>query len=99
MVAMTTTTFLCVGQVLPTLWKQNVTTRTVKLQQNINTILNNYSIVMYIKMDYHYSSLQCHMIIQKSDLLLKKYFLLMLKTIVLIHIFVETMIRFLFRTF
>jgi len=55
------------------------------------TILNNYSIVIYIKMDYHYSSLQCHMIIQK-------YFLLMLKTIVLIHIFVETMIRFLFRT-
>ncbi len=44
----------------------------------------------------HYSSLQCHTILQKSfkyaDLLLKKHFLIlsMLETVVQLNIFVET---------
>ncbi len=51
---------------------------------------------------HHYSSLQCHMILQISlsyaDVLLKKHFWLlwMLKTVVLLHIYLETMIHFKF---
>ncbi len=48
----------------------------------------------------NYSSLQCHMILQKSflyaDLLLKKHFLILkvLKTIVLLNIFGKIMVHF-----
>jgi len=51
---------------------------------------------------HHYSSLQCHMTLQKSfqyaDLLLKAHFftLSMLKTVVLLNIIVETVIDFFF---
>jgi len=50
-----------------------------------------------LNFQHHYSSLQCHMILQKSfeydDLLLKKYFF-MLKTCVLRNNFLETVIQF-----
>jgi len=64
-----------------------------------------FTILIYFKMlfipvmaklnfQHHYSSLQCHMILQKSfwyaDLLLKKHFLLMLKTVLLLNTFKET---------
>jgi len=52
-----------------------------------------------LNFQHHYSSLQCHMTIQKSfsyvDLVLKKHFLL-LSTL---NIFVETMIHFFFLDF
>ncbi len=65
--------------------------------------LNIYQNVIYfcdaqLYFQHHYSSLQCHMILQKSfwysDLLRKKHFLLLsrLKIVVLFHIFVKTMI-------
>ncbi len=53
-----------------------------------------------LNFSYHYSSLQCHMIPQKSfsyaDLVLNKHFLLlpMLKTVVLFNIFLKTVMRF-----
>ncbi len=54
----------------------------------------------YIYSSSHYSSLQCHVILQKSfwyaDLLVKKHFLLlsMLKTVLLLNLIVETAIFF-----
>ncbi len=57
-----------------------------------------YNLFLWSKLNFqqHYSSLQCHMIFQKSfwyaDLMLKKNFWLlpMLKTVLLLNIFVET---------
>ncbi len=54
-----------------------------------------YSILIFsddlLSFQHHYFSLQCHIIIQKSfshdDLMLKKHFLSMLKTVVLLNIF------------
>jgi len=59
---------------------------------------------IFVNFQHHYSSLQCHMILQKSfqyaDFLLKKhlFLFLMLKTVVLLNIFVETAIRYHFDT-
>jgi len=56
-------------------------------------------VISKLSFQHHYTSLQCHMILQKSflyaDLLLRKHFLLlsMLKTVVLLNSFVETMIH------
>ncbi len=55
-----------------------------------------------LNFQHHFSSLQCHMILQKSFyvyLLLKKHFWLlsMLKTVVLLNIFVEIVIHFIFQ--
>ncbi len=57
---------------------------------------NELDLVNLTDFQHQYSSLQCHMILQKSfyadDLLLKKQLLLLLilKTVVLLNIFMET---------
>jgi len=47
-----------------------------------------------LNFQHHYSSLQCHMILQKSlkygDLLLKRHFSLMLETVLLIHMLMKS---------
>ncbi len=59
-----------------------------------------YSCDAKLNFQHHYSSLQCHMILQKSflyaDLVIKKHLLLllMLKTVVPLNIFVKTVTHF-----
>ncbi len=71
------------------------------IQKDLFSILIYFEKVIYscdakLNFQHHFSSHQCHLILQKSfeysDLLLKKHFLIlsMLKTVVRFHMFVYT---------
>ncbi len=79
----------------------------LQLKEIVSYILSNviYSCDAKLNVQYHYSSLQYHVILQKSflnaDLLLEKHFLLllMLNTVVMLNMYLKNVVHFFQYTF